>query len=465
MKKYFFVLPFIASCSSLIDKSNRMSNDQVDSSYKKLIGKPTGLKKLNEENPQIDIISFIINKIPFLPQKNPFFYKDSKGRNLIHDAALKNQVDILKYYLNSESVEFYDYNYNNIDNHNNIVRVKKVKRVKLEYNALLNARDNDGYTPFDLAVLQGNIEVIKTLLEDEMVNVNARDNDGHTPFDLAVLQGNIEVIKTLLENERIDVNARDNNGYTPLHLAVSRNNINIEVVKTLLENERINVNARDNYGNTLLHKAVLQGNVEAIKILLDNERTNVNIKNNQGYAPLYISLTNNVEVIKTLLENERIYVNVIYKEENVYYTPLLLVAGNKMIARPSVGVVEELIKNPRTKVNVTDRQGRTPIHLASRSNKVSMVAQLLENDRVNVNARDNHGDTPLHLAVSRGCVEVVESLLKNKRTDVNAKNEYGETALDSAYGIRIILNKDEYGQGLKEKNKRCIDLLEKALKK
>ena len=102
------------------------------------------------------------------------------------------------------------------------------------------------------------------------------------------------------------------------------------------------------------------------------------------------------------------------------FTPLHL-AATKEIA--------ELLINEDADVNAKDK-GWTPLyHAAWRGHKE--VAELLIAKGADVNMKDVEGVTPLHLAADRGHTEVVE-LLITKGADVNAKCDEGETPLDWA---------------------------------
>jgi len=55
-------------------------------------------------------------------------------------------------------------------------------------------------TPLHLAVQNGNIEIVKTLLA-RGYNLNARNVDGLTPLDLAIATNNTAIAQLLLEHE------------------------------------------------------------------------------------------------------------------------------------------------------------------------------------------------------------------------------------------------------------------------
>jgi uncharacterized protein len=93
------------------------------------------------------------------------------------------------------------------------------------------------------------------------------------------------------------------------------------------------------------------------------------------------------------------------------------------VVTESAGVLEFLLTN-KPDVNVRDKDGRTPLHLAVNRKR----AELLLAHGANVNARDKDGRTPLHDAALTGYKDVVAVLLAAK-ADVNAADEGGATPL------------------------------------
>jgi hypothetical protein len=141
----------------------------------------------------------------------------------------------------------------------------------LTYKALVNGKDDDGWTPLHYAALKGHKNVVELLLTNN-AEINPKTNDGLTPLHCAASggwDGNKEVAELLLAN-KAEVNAKDNNGLTPLHCAAGGGHK--DVVDVLLAN-KAEVNAKDNNGNTPLHDAVMNpfklpnGNTEIIDCL------------------------------------------------------------------------------------------------------------------------------------------------------------------------------------------------------
>lgn len=85
----------------------------------------------------------------------------------------------------------------------------------------------------------GDIICIRLFLEyDANINIQRNYDNDRTPLLLACNEGNVEVVKILIENGA-DVNLIDRNGTTPLMTAVSSGNI--DIVEILLMNALLRV--------------------------------------------------------------------------------------------------------------------------------------------------------------------------------------------------------------------------------
>lgn len=113
---------------------------------------------------------------------------------------------------------------------------------------------------------KGDIEKLKSLLENEKALLNARDTDGSTALHCAAWKGHREVVIFLLK-EGADINSHNNNdhwGTTPLHAAAHANQT---VIVQLLIDAGADVNAKDMNGKTPLYHTTFHKATAAAKIL------------------------------------------------------------------------------------------------------------------------------------------------------------------------------------------------------
>ncbi|WP_264338448.1 ankyrin repeat domain-containing protein [Wolbachia endosymbiont (group A) of Cheilosia soror] len=276
--------------------------------------------------------------------------------------------------------------------------IEKVKSLISE-GAKVNVKDQDNKTPLHLAAEKGHKEVVEALL-DKGANVNAVDKDGKTPFKLAAN----EEIQTLLEN-------------TAKLLEAAREG-NIEEVKSLIS-EGANVHAQDRFGNAPLHWAAGNDNTGAINALLA-AGAHVNKENDWGYTPLYLAATYSCKEGVEVLLRANADVN---KEGKLFgYTPL-----HSAAKKDSKEVVEVLLNNGAN-VNAVNRNGETPLNLATneeirtllidtalleaaKSGDINEVKHLIS-EGADVNAvKGLH--TSLYWAAKNGHVSIIEVLLDN----------------------------------------------------
>ena len=133
----------------------------------------------------------------------------------------------------------------------------------------LDVRGDEGRNPLHGAAYSGKLEVVRILIEYDPAYINARDEYGQTPLDLASTGHNFKdgsVFQLLLEHGAV-INVQDQDGWTPLHTA-SRYGA-LEVVRLLLE-LGADVEVKNNYGETALQFAADKGHDEVVKFLREH---------------------------------------------------------------------------------------------------------------------------------------------------------------------------------------------------
>ena len=95
------------------------------------------------------------------------------------------------------------------------------------------------------------INLIKNILDNGLLDVNAKNKNGQTPLDWVVRQENVDITKLLIK-AGADVNAKSDFDSVPLFWPVMQNNIEIA---NLLIKAGADLNARDKDNAPLLTKA------------------------------------------------------------------------------------------------------------------------------------------------------------------------------------------------------------------
>jgi len=331
----------------------------------------------------------------------------------------------------------------------------------------VNVQDDRSFTPLDLAIEKGHVEVVELLLEYTSTSDLGRKHDcsGNTPLHIATKNGHVELTNLLLEHanklhfnkENADQNGahlnneeghvdevkgvlehsesyikeKNNDGNTPLHLAIEEGHA--KVVQFLLKYcNPLDLEVENVAGQTPLHLATLRGHDEVVKVWLEHAELNLEVKNKDGNTPLHLaSLGGHVKVVNIMLEH-RTKLDFFSKTKD----------GNTIFHLATKGGHVEVVKvfmedsDVKYLLNYHNDYWNTPLHLASEEGHVNVVNTLLEiaGNKLKLNKTNKDENTPLHLAAKGGHVNVVNTLLEftGNKLNLNEKNEDGNTPLHLA---------------------------------
>ncbi|KAL7608636.1 hypothetical protein Lser_V15G13299 [Lactuca serriola] len=160
-------------------------------------------------------------------------YRDIQGSTILHTAAGRGQVEVVKYIVSTYE--------------------------------MINSTDKQGNTPLHIAASRGQISVVDFLVKSSPSSIHSKNNSGETFLHAAVtgfqtptfrrLDRQIVLMKQLVSSKAFNIeeiiNSTDNEGRTALHLAI-HGNIDVNLVELLMMVGMINVNKRDNHGLTPL---------------------------------------------------------------------------------------------------------------------------------------------------------------------------------------------------------------------
>ena len=174
----------------------------------------------------------------------------------------------------------------------------------------INQHDAMGYSFLFNACLDGDIRIVKLLVENGKANIdiqnkgNANNKDNSRPIFAACFKQRDDIIEYLI-NSGADITTPNNKETTPLVYACLHAP-NPSAVKLLLDHltpERIN--EKDHMGNAALHLACMMGKEEAVKLFMDKVDThqvNIHIETNEKQTPLHLACSKgHVAIVKSLL--------------------------------------------------------------------------------------------------------------------------------------------------------------------
>ncbi|XP_046585224.1 serine/threonine-protein phosphatase 6 regulatory ankyrin repeat subunit B-like [Haliotis rubra] len=145
--------------------------------------------------------------------------------------------------------------------------------------------------PIHIAACQGNVNIVRRLVDYHGVSINSPDSKGKTPLLWAVHRHSKDVARYLI-SRGADVNQADTSGLTPLYMSVGKFH-SLETFKLLIKSGGdVNVKVRS---RCLFYKAAVIGRLDKARILYDH-----GIHFSEVCADLWMRI--NISLIKLLIE-------------------------------------------------------------------------------------------------------------------------------------------------------------------
>jgi len=267
------------------------------------------------------------------------------------------------------------------------------------------------------AAAAGKVTEAQGLIGCPGIDINYADSNGETALWKAAFAGHLEVVQLLLNTPGINVSKAgglvpDNvrgefRGFrvteaTPLFAAST--NGHADVVRELLSHPQTDPNqARTSDGATPLFIASQHGNEEVVRELLCHPQTKPNqVGTTDGYTPLYIASGKGHDaVVRELLCHPQTKPNQDTWDD--WTSPLFIASLNGYAA-----VVKELLADRR--VDTNNHWNNNAIMVAAGAGKLEVVKLLLRCPKVKLGVKNKDGKTELDLAKEKGHQDVVEAL-------------------------------------------------------
>lgn len=195
-----------------------------------------------------------------------------------------------------------------------------IEKFGLEY---LSARDCHGYTPAHWVALNGNVDMMRFLIEcNAPIDLPCLGIQGPRPIHWACRKGHADVVQVLLQCG-VGVNVADFKGLTPLMTACMYGRT--ATAAYLLGMGALN-HLTDINGDTALHWAAYKGHADSMRLLMysgiELEKTD-----NFGSTPLHLAcLSGSTTCVRLLCEKNRL--NLDPKDKN-WKTPLMLAQSHR----------------------------------------------------------------------------------------------------------------------------------------
>jgi len=238
-------------------------------------------------------------------------------------------------------------------------------------------------------------------------DVNRRNDDGSTPLQWAVYDGDLEKARRLIR-AGADVAAVNNYGASAMGLAAEEGNA--DMIALLLESGA-NADSPNPDGMTALQAVARTGNIKAAQLLL-NAGATVDAKERFGgqTALMWASARRHPEMMQLLISR----------------------GANVNAASTDRNYQRHVTAEGRPKS--LDAGGLTPLLYAARENCMACVDVLLKN-KADINLPDPDGVPPLLVAIMNANWDLARQLIM-AGADVNQWDMFGETPLFNAINQR-----------------------------
>jgi len=256
----------------------------------------------------------------------------------------------------------------------------------------------EGNTPLIVASGHGLISIVKKLVNNG-ARIDTKSKDGAHAAEAAALEGHLEVLKYLIQEEPQVVDLKGFKGRTPLIRAARNGHLNI--VKFLLSHQEVDIDSQDNYGGSSLMAASLYNHTEVVEFLVQ-KGANIQLKRKSGsHAAYFAAQEGNLKILNFLVQNAP---DVVDMKGYNGITPLGAAASNGHL-----DVVKYLISQPNVDIDSKENNGFTPLMFATYENQEKVVQILLQMG-ADKSIKDNFGKTALDYAKSKNFVNIIEIL-------------------------------------------------------
>jgi ankyrin repeat protein len=280
------------------------------------------------------------------------------------------------------------------------------------------AKINRGkWSLLQLAAIQNNPIVIDALVKNRISKINAANQLGFTALLAAVYFDHADLAEHLVTVHKADVLATTKKKFSVVHLTTINNNLALlQKLKQLDSNLALDEPLWA--GWSAIHMAALKNLPEFLQYFIDN-KVDANLSGKDGMTPLHVAAQEgHIASIEILMRTA----GVIPRTINQHGSSVLLTAvSNKQLA-----AVEKILELDTTSnsvddraklVNLADREGWSPLHVAVLQANLEMT-QFLLRKRAAVDQKKLNGITASHIAAQHGYLEILQQL-KSRRANFN----------------------------------------------
>ncbi|MBN3306778.1 ESPN protein, partial [Amia calva] len=253
-----------------------------------------------------------------------------------------------------------------------------------------------------LAARQGDVQTLKALLAEKVLDAGVKDPLGASPIHHAARAGKLSCLRYLVEDAGLPGNCLARNGASPAHDAAATGNL--ACLQWLLTQGGCRSADRDSSGATVLHLAARFGHHDITDWLLKSGEGDPTVSTDTGALPVhYAAAKGDLPSLRLLLGHTPSVVNAQTKNGA---TPLYLACQEGHLE-----AIQYLVKDCGAQPRIRANDGMTPLHAAAQMGHNTVIVWLMSFTDISLTDRDNDGATAMHFAASRGHAKVLSWLL------------------------------------------------------
>ncbi|XP_071095493.1 putative ankyrin repeat protein RF_0381 [Haliotis cracherodii] len=284
----------------------------------------------------------------------------------------------------------------------------------------INSKNGEDLTPAMVAAEGGHKEVFDLLIS-EGADLTQESEEDENILHLACYGGNVDIVKYVFHKTTVDINSKDEDGWTPAMIATYKGHRDLFY---FLVREGADLTQQDeNYVN-VLHVACTSKRTEIAKYLITKTTVDIDGERKGGRTPVMLAALHGLgEVFYLLVSKGADLTRVTASQENILH-----LACDGL----NVEIVKYILtQNIVDDINSRAWHGKTPLmNAALIQNKEAF--DLLVKKGANLILVDNNDNNILHYASEGGNVDIVEYILAQNIVDINSREKTGQTAVMKA---------------------------------
>ncbi|XP_024198407.1 ankyrin repeat-containing protein At2g01680 [Rosa chinensis] len=312
-----------------------------------------------------------------------FWAANKKGDTPLHVAARVGCVEIVEFLIDQAKA----------------LQIRGADEESCHRKPLLRMTNLEMDTALHVAVRYGHLGVVVLLMEADPELCCLTNRADESVLFLAAMKGSAEIALYLLNESPVCPCFRGTNGVTALHAAVTRSTLTSKgIVRTMVSKNPEMTKNVDALGWTPLHYAAFRGNLEATRVLMQCDSSASYILDNSGMSALHVAAhAGHTKIMKELI-----------------------------LLRPDI-------------CDLLNDQGQTALHAAVLGARVNVVEYILKTPELAaiINEADKDGNTPLHLATLHQNDKIIKVLSGDRRVDMIAINKEFSMPADMFLGDNI----------------------------